>query len=431
MVPARGCMSCLVEYTVKRLSALDTHNDIKRRLLREVVQDNLAMYPVAPPPQPAAPPPHPAARRVWAVVGKMLLVAVAMVLLPVDHMSTVISTVIPPQSEIPIATVMEAPSEVPISTVIALPSETPQPALVTAPPTEAPPQADERAPEQYVAALEPQHLEGLPPALEETFPASEDVGGAEPTFLAPAPIDLAVLPLEIRKIVVDPGHGGKDTGTATSGGLAEKEVTLDIGLRLRSLLEQAAFEVVMTRDKDEAVPLRQRTALANTQGADLFVSIHLNWIDGGQVRGMETYYLGPTEDLVLLQLAAQENRDSGYSLADFRKLLDHIYLSVRRDESRRLAESVQRTLVTTLRQKHPTLVNRGVKTAPFAVLIGTEMPAILAEVACLSHPEEARLLATPQYRQDIAQALWQGIRAYAQALNRFPKISQERKLTHE
>jgi N-acetylmuramoyl-L-alanine amidase len=403
---------------------LDTHNDIKRRLLREVVQDNLAMYP-------AVPSPHPAAHRVWAVVGKMLLVAVAMVLLPVDNMSTVISTVIQPQSEIPIATGIEALSAVSISTVIAPPSETPQLALVTAPSSEAPPQADESAPEQGVAALEPPHIEVPPLTLEEPFPTSEDVGSAEATFLAPAPIDLAVLPLEVRKIVVDPGHGGKDIGTSTPGGLAEKEVTLDIGLRLRRLLEQAAFEVVMTRDKDEAVPLRQRTALANAQSADLFVSIHLNWIDGGQVRGMETYYLGPTEDPVLLQLAARENRDSGYSLADFRKLLDHIYLSMRRDESRRLAESVQRTLVTTLRRKRPALVNRGVKTAPFAVLVDTEMPAILAEVACLSHPEEAHLLATPQYRQDIAQALLEGIRAYAQALNRFPKISQERKLTHE
>jgi N-acetylmuramoyl-L-alanine amidase len=411
MAQARGCTSCLVECTVKRLSALDTHRDIKRRLLREVVQDNLGMYT-------AAPPPHPAAHRVSAVVGKMLLVAVAMVLVPVDNMSTVISTVIPQQDDTPISSVIEAPSEGPIST------------LTVSPPA-ALPQADESAPEQRVAALEPRHIEGSPPTPEESFPALEDGGNAEPTFLAPSPIDLAVLPLGVRKIVVDPGHGGKDTGTSTSGGLAEKEVTLDIGLRLRSLLEQAAFEVVMTRDKDEAVPLRQRTALANAQGADLFVSIHLNWIDGGQIRGMETYYLGPTEDPVLLQLAARENRDSGYSLADFRRLLDHIYLSVRRDESRRLAEGVQRTLVTALRRKHPALVNRGVKTAPFAVLVGTEMPAILAEVACLSHPEEAHLLATPQYRQDIAEALLQGIRAYVQALNRFPQISQERKLTHE
>jgi N-acetylmuramoyl-L-alanine amidase len=372
---------------------------------------------------PAVPLSHPVIRRavvhrVRTGVGKMLLVAVAIVLLPVDDTSTLISTVIQQPGEIPIATMIEAPSEGLIATL-------------TAPPTEALPQADESAPEPRLAALEPQHVEAPPVTLEEPLPASEDVGSAEPTFLAPVPIDLVVLPLGVRKIVIDPGHGGKDAGTSTPGGLAEKEVTLDIGIRLRHLLEQAAFEVVMTRDKDEAVPLRQRTAMANAQGADLFVSIHLNWIDGGQARGMETYYLGPTEDPVLLQLAAQENRDSGYSLADFRKLLDYIYLSVRRDESRRLAESVQRTLVTALRRKRPALVNRGVKTAPFAVLAGTEMPAILAEVACLSHPEEAHLLATPQYRQDIAQALLEGIRAYAQALNRFPKISQERKLTHE
>src|SRR5215471_12360569 len=400
------------------------HSDIKRRLLREVVQDNLAMYP-------AAPPPPPVSHKAGTVIGKMLLVAVAMVLLPVDDMSTVISTVMQPQSELPIATVIEAPSEVPISTVVAPPSEAPQLALVSAPSVEASPPADESAPEQHVAALEPQHVEVLPAAPEEPLPASEEVGSAEPTFLAPTPIDLAVLPLGVRKIVVDPGHGGKDTGTSTPGGMAEKEVTLDIGIRLRHLLEQATFEVVMTRDKDEAVPLRQRTALANAQGADLFVSIHLNWIDQSQAHGIETYYLGPTEDPLLLRLAAQENRDSGYSLADFRKLLDQIYLSVRRDESYRLAEGVQRTLVTALRRNHPALVNRGVKTAPFAVLVGTEMPAILAEVACLSHPEEARLLAMPQYRQDIAQALLQGIRAYAQALNRLPKISQERRLTHE
>jgi N-acetylmuramoyl-L-alanine amidase len=330
----------------------------------------------------------------------------------------VVSTVIQQPDEIPVATLMEVPSEVPVSTL-------------TAPSTQALPQADERAPEPHLATLELQHDEAPPVTLAEPLSSSEDVGSAEPTFLAPVPIDLAVLPLGVRKIVIDPGHGGKDAGTSAPGGLAEKEVTLDIGMRLRHLLERAAFEVVMTRDKDEGVSLRQRTALANAQAADLFVSIHLNWIDGGQVRGMETYYQGPTEDPVLLQLAAQENRDSGYSLADFRKLLDYIYLSVRRDESRRLAESVQRMLFTALRRKGSALVNRGVKTAPFAVLAGTEMPAILAEVACLSHPEEAHLLATPQYRQDIAQALLEGIRAYAQALTRFPKISQERKVTHE
>jgi N-acetylmuramoyl-L-alanine amidase len=161
--------------------------------------------------------------------------------------------------------------------------------------------------------------------------------------------------------VVDPGHGGKDTGTSTPGGLAEKEVTLDIGLRLRHLLEQAAFEVVMTRDKDEAVPLRQRTALANAQSADLFVSIHLNWIDGGQGRGMETYYLGPTEDPCCSnsrrgKIATQAIR--------WRIFASSSTISISRcgvTSRVGFAEGVQRTLVTTLRRKHPALVNRGVK----------------------------------------------------------------------
>jgi len=369
------------------------HDDIKRRLLREVVQDNLATYTVTP----ASTPPR-VERRLRTAVGKVLFLAVVLALLPVDDLSTVISTVIEQRLE-----GLRSP-------------------FVIAQRTEARPPADERAmvAEQRVAALDPR-VEVLPPAPEELPPMWEEVESLEQTFPAPVPIDLAVIPLGVKKIALDPGHGGKDVGTSISTGLTEKEVTLDIGIRLRRLLEQAAFEVFMTRDKDDTIPLAQRTALANAKGADLFVSIHVNWIDRSQVRGMETYYLGPTEDPVALQLAAQENRDSGYSLADFRRLLDGIYLSVRRDESRRLAQTVQHTLVRSLRPKHPALVNRGVKTAPFAVLVGTEMPAILAEVACLSNAEEAQLLATPQYRQDIAQALFKGIRAYAQILNRSPK----------
>src|SRR6266446_1959337 len=384
--------------TGERLIVSDMQNDIKRRLLHEIVQDNLGTYTAAPSPTLTR-----VERKAWGVVGKMLLVAVALVLLPVDDISTVIST------------------------AIEQPNEAPRSAPVTVSHPEVTPPPDERMPvsEQYFAALEPQvevppplpeglspvSVEVPPPTSERLSPASEEVESAEPTFPAPAQIDLAVIPLRVRKIVVDPGHGGKDTGTSATGGLTEKEVTLDIGIRLRRLLEQDAFEVVMTRDKDEAIQMQQRTALANAQGADLFVSIHLNWIDQSQTRGMETYYLGPTEDPLLLELAAQENRDSGYALSDVRNLLDHIYLSVRRDESRRLAETIQRTLVTSLHPKKSTRVNRGVKTAPFAVLVGTEMPAILAEVACLSNAEEAQLLATPQYRQNIAQALLQGIRA--------------------
>ena len=174
----------------------------------------------------------------------------------------------------------------------------------------------------------------------------------------------------------------------------------------------------MTREKDETVPLTQRTALANAQGADLFVSIHINAMEGRQIRGVETYYLGPTSDPFALQLAAHENQESGYSLADFRRLLDGIHLHVKREESRRFAEATNGALFSSLQAVNPALSNRGVKTAPFVVLITTEMPAILAEVSCLSNEDEARLLATTQYRQEIAQALARGIRAYTDALHR-------------
>ena len=369
------------------------HNEIKRRLLREVVQANMVMSTVAPSSTPAR-----MERRRWAMVGRILCLAAALVLMPIDDMSTVISTIIKQHIEAPRPSLGSAQ----------------RPAVLQP--------ADESTgvTKLRVAALEPR-VEMPSPAPEEPPPAAEEVESPEPMFPAPVPIDLAVIPLGVKKIALDPGHGGKDVGTSLPTGLTEKELTLDIGMRLRRLLEQATFEVFMTRDKDETIPLVQRTALANAKGADLFVSIHVNWIDRSQMRGMETYYLGPTEDPVALQLAAQENRDSGYALADFRRLLDRIYLSVRRDESRRLAETVQQTLVTSLRPKPPALVNRGVKMAPFAVLIGTEMPAILAEVACLSNAAEAQLLATAQYRQSIAQALFQGIRVYAQALNRSVK----------
>ncbi|MCB1037323.1 MAG: N-acetylmuramoyl-L-alanine amidase, partial [Acidobacteria bacterium] len=145
-------------------------------------------------------------------------------------------------------------------------------------------------------------------------------------------------------------------------------------------------------------------------------SIHVNWIEAQEIRGVETYYLGPTDDPYIKDIAAAENRGSGYSLADFRSLLDGLYADVRQDESRRLAEALQGELFESLHTVTPSLRNRGVKTAPFVVLVSSDMPAALVEVACLSNQEEARLLAKPYYRQFIAQALFEGIRRYADSL---------------
>lgn len=232
---------------------------------------------------------------------------------------------------------------------------------------------------------------------------------------APTPVDPAVFALEVRRVVLDPGHGGESHG-AQAGGLLEKELTLDIAQRLRRVLESRNFAVALTRDADRDLALGERVALANREPADIFVSIHLNWFAGGSNRGVETYYLGPTEDPFLKQLAESENRDSGYGLADFRRLLEGVYTGVRTNESRRLAESVQDELYRSLAAVSPDLQNRGVKTAPFIVLVGTGMPAILAEVSCLSSEEETALLRDPAYRQRIADALAEGISGYARTV---------------
>jgi N-acetylmuramoyl-L-alanine amidase len=240
----------------------------------------------------------------------------------------------------------------------------------------------------------------------------------EPESLqAPAALDPAVFSLAVRRVVVDPGHGGDSHGAEAPGGLLEKELTLDIAQRLRALLEEKNFEVALTRRGDEDLALGERVALANSESADIFVSIHLNWFSGNSNRGVETYYLGPTEDPFLKRLAESENRDSGYSLTDFRRLLEGVYAGVRAGESRRLAESVQSELYRSLRAVNPELRDRGVKTAPFIVLVGTGMPAILAEVSCLSSEEEAALLRDPAYRQRIAGALAAGIQGYSNAVS--------------
>jgi N-acetylmuramoyl-L-alanine amidase len=229
----------------------------------------------------------------------------------------------------------------------------------------------------------------------------------------PVPIDVAALNLSVHRVILDAGHGGSDPGTV-SGELLEKDITLDINKRLERMLRQAGFDVEVTREEDRTVPLRARASIANKSSGDIFVSIHVNSIRGSHaIRGIETYYLGPTDDPMLNELAASENRGSGYTLADYRRLLEGIYADVRQDESRALAESIQKNLHGDLVSVNPYLENWGVRKAPFVVLVATEMPAILAEVACLSNKEEANLLETDAYRQRIADALFKGIVAYA------------------
>ena len=229
------------------------------------------------------------------------------------------------------------------------------------------------------------------------------------------PISASAFPLSVHRVVLDAGHGGTDPGATSTSNVSEKEITLDVQKRLGALLRRSGFEVVSTRDSDRLIPLRERARLANGSSSDIFISIHVNSIPHPNNHGVETYYLGPTNDPTLTQLAAAENLTSGYALADLRKLLDRVYADVRRDESHRLADAVQNQLFSGLRGVDPGLENWGVKRAPFIVLVATDMPAILAEVGCLSNEREAEMLRSSAYREQIAQALFHGINAYASA----------------
>jgi len=169
--------------------------------------------------------------------------------------------------------------------------------------------------------------------------------------------------------------------------------------------------VMMTREHDDTLSLQERSDFANNGHGDLFLSIHVNSLPP-ENRGVETYFLGASEAPSADVVATNENKDSGYSMADLRTLIDMIYTDARKDESRRFAASVHRALLRDLRRVNPAIEDRGVKTAPFVVLAATHMPAILAEVSCLSNEEEAELLGGTSYRQSIADALFNGIETY-------------------
>ncbi|HET7712709.1 MAG TPA: N-acetylmuramoyl-L-alanine amidase [Thermoanaerobaculia bacterium] len=241
--------------------------------------------------------------------------------------------------------------------------------------------------------------------------------GAAPVIDSLQRVDSSALSLGVQRVILDAGHGGSDPGAVTSTvPIAEKDITLDIARRLHDLLRKNGFQVVTTRKGDEVVPLRERARIANESEGDIFVSIHVNAIVKHTAsRGVETYFLGPANDPALTRLAAQENRASGYSVADMRRLLDGIYADARRSESQRLAGSIQEQLHAGLKRTDSQLENWGVKRAPFLVLVATDMPAVLAEVGCMSNPVEAALLTRGDYRQEIAAALFEGIRTYASA----------------
>jgi N-acetylmuramoyl-L-alanine amidase len=241
--------------------------------------------------------------------------------------------------------------------------------------------------------------------------ATAEAAPSPPAAPAPPPA-VAARPRGREKIVLDPGHGGSDPGA--QGYAVEKEVTLAIARNLAGLLrERLGADVVLTRGHDATLPLAARTARANAEGADLFVSIHANASPSRRLHGIETYYLNNTNDRGSIRLAAMEN---GLDLitharrgADLRYILSDLVQVGKMEESIALATAVQRGLVAHLSTRFPGVADLGVKRGPFYVLVGAYMPCVLVETSFLTHPAEGRRLATAPYRVAVAEGIYQGI----------------------
>jgi N-acetylmuramoyl-L-alanine amidase len=260
-------------------------------------------------------------------------------------------------------------------------------------------------------------------------PENPDIHEARPTASGDRSL-IRALGLKIGRIVIDPGHGGHDTGTIGPNGLQEKDLVLEVGRRLGRLLEtRLGAEVVYTRKDDTFIPLETRTAIANQQRADLFISIHANSSQDSAARGVETYYLNFTSSPEALEVAARENAVSEKSIYELQDLVKKIALKEKIEESREFAGDVEESLHSGLAAKSPAIRDRGVKKAPFIVLIGANMPSILAEISFVSNPTDEHRLETSEYRQRIAESLYRGIAKYVDGLSGVKVASKMDKVT--
>jgi N-acetylmuramoyl-L-alanine amidase len=254
-------------------------------------------------------------------------------------------------------------------------------------------------------------------------------GGKKPDLVQPASAPMPTrdgqstltraLGLKIGRIVIDAGHGGHDTGTIGPTGLMEKDLCLDVALRLGKIIQQRlpSADVVFTRSDDTFIPLEERTHIANEAKADMFISIHGNSSPDTAARGIETYYLNLKGSPEAMEVAARENATSEQGIHELEDLVKQIARTEKIDESREFAEDVQDSLSKRMQKTVKPVKNRGVRKAPFVVLIGADMPSILTEISFLSNPADEKLLKQPEHRQRVAEGIFQGIAGYLQSLN--------------
>jgi N-acetylmuramoyl-L-alanine amidase len=222
-----------------------------------------------------------------------------------------------------------------------------------------------------------------------------------------------MLNLGIRRIVLDAGHGGGDPGTVSRGGIKEKNITLSVAMKLRDqLIRQGIADIRMTRTDDSAVSLQERMDYAREAKADMFVSIHVNSLPASNANIIETFYFGPSDDRRSLQLADRENMGSEYGLSDFMEIVERLGKTMKLQESKKLADTIHKTLYRNARELDPDAVDSGVKKAPFVVLMGLDVPSVLAEIACMSNDKAEHDMNLEENQQRIAAALAAGIMGY-------------------
>jgi N-acetylmuramoyl-L-alanine amidase len=226
------------------------------------------------------------------------------------------------------------------------------------------------------------------------------------------------LGLNVRRIVIDPGHGGKDPGCNTGGNVKEKNIVLSIArLLAKKIKEKIGCEVVLTRNKDTFISLEQRTAIANMKKADLFVSLHINAHKNGNIWGLETYFLNMATDERAVMVAARENATSEKNISDLQTILNDLMLNTKIHESSRLAHEVQKGMFSHIQKSYKRAKSLGVKQAPFYVLIGAQMPAILVETGFLTNPTEKKRLMSKKYQENVAEGICEGIDAYIKSID--------------
>lgn len=231
--------------------------------------------------------------------------------------------------------------------------------------------------------------------------------------------------LSTRTIMIDAGHGGRDPGAVSKGGLREKDITLDVAARLKRILEQQrGYQILMSRHDDHFVPLHDRAKLANEKNVDLFISIHVNYMPGNAINAVETYYFGNYQDAATRELAKLENRESGYSISEFEKLGRDMQDRIKLQESMALAKSIQGSLLKNIRAQNERVLDTGVRPAPFIVLYAVKSPSILAEIGSLSSPEAEARLRREDYREQIAGYLAAGITNYLN--NQSPSLMESK-----